>query len=404
MALILAKTNTVEAAVLSGTLHMPLQGVPTYDVVIDQASGGGFDAGTAVTIACDGGLSLVGTVAEKRAGDFLDTIHVRVVGGKNGMWKTASAKGYMQPGALVKDVLDGFTKDSGESLSSATDSGFQNTNLTSWMVTTRPVSECLDVLLQYVAPDSGWRILDDGKLWIGAEQWTSSSDEYTLLVHSPTDAHYELGVDVPTIKPGIDLAGVGKVALVEHRITGEDIRTFVWTQLDTDRGDAASITAMAKHALANIDYFTTYDCTVKSQSGDLATVDLNPPSDLKEIGGLQRVPLLHGLPGCKVQVPNQVTVSLGWYRGDPRLPYAALWPNDCGLTRLQLGGNTDAARKGDHSDDGTWVFTFVPGTGGATLSIVYTDPDGGVTTLGSGSGSVSAKGKINEGSSKVGLG
>lgn len=382
---------------------MELHGVPTYDIVVDQIDGKGFDAGTAVTIDCNGGLTLKGTVAEKRVDDFLNTMHMRVVGGKNGMWKAAKAKGYMQPSAFVRDVVNDLVNASGESLSSQTDQSFLGTNLAAWMTTARSVSESLDVLLEIVAPDKGWRILADGTIWIGSESWPSSSDEYTLLNHIPADASYELGVDVPTIVPGVNLGGIGQIGIIEHRITGNTIRTFAWSQLDEDRGVAESIRAMAKHALAKIDYFTTYDCTVKSQSADLSTVDLNPPSDLTEISGLQRVPLLHGLPGCKVQVPNGQTVSLGWYRGDPRNPYAAMWkPGD--VTRIQLGGNTDAARKGDHSDCGSWLFTFGAGSGAATLDIQYTDPDGNVTHLPSGSGTVTSKAKLTEGSSKVGLG
>ncbi len=66
------------------------------------------------------------------------------------------------------------------------------------------------------------------------------------------------------------------------------------------------------------------------------------------------------------------------------------------------GATKEVARKGDHSDAGTWVFAFahVP-PAAATLSITYTDPDGNATPLASGSGNISAKAKLTEGSDHI---
>lgn len=396
-------------SVLSGTFHMELYGIPTYDIVIDQVDGSGFDAGTAVMISCDGGLTLKGTVADKRAGDFLDTIHVRIVGGKNGMGKTATAKGYMQPQALVKDVVGDLFNTAGETLSSDSDQTIQNTNLSAWMTTQRAVSECVDVLLEYAAPDAGWRILADGTVRIGKESWPSSNDEYVLMNHDPVEARFDLGVDVPTIVPGVNLNGVGQVAIVEHRITADATRSIVWVQVGVDRGFGESIRLLAKHALAKIDYFAFYACTVKAQSADLSTVDLNPPTDLPLIGGLQRVSLRHGLPGCKVKVPTNTNVMLGWDRGDPQFPFAALWTGGTDVTRLQLGGNTDAARKNDPISHGTIQITFTPATGtgvatGGALVVVYTPGDGSATQTITTAGTLTIDEKILSGSSIVGLG
>lgn len=413
MSAIVAKTQDgLSPAILKGLIRMPPIGVWTADITIDQPDGTGFDEGTSVTIACDGGLSFVGTVAP-RTGDFLDVRHLRLMGGANGMGNAAKPSGFMQPGALCKDVINSLTKASGESLSSKTDQSFLNTNLMAWMITDRSCAANLDVLLGIVAPSSVWRILADGTLWIGAESWPTSNDSYVLSKRDPIDAHYELAVDVPTIVPGVNLGNanaigfsdaIGNVAMVEHHIEGDSVTTWVWNDLIAQRGEAAAIIDLAQHATANFDFSAMYDVTVKSQSADLTTVDVNPPASLTKIDGLQRVPLLQPFPQCKVQVPNGVNVRLGWYRGNPQFPFAALFLSGDSVTRIQLGGNTDAARKGDHSGAGTWLFAFVGGTGGATLSVTYTDPDGSVTVLGSGSGTVNAKAKLTEGSSVVGLG
>lgn len=400
MALITARTSSTEKAVLSGTIMMPLYGVWTADLVINATDG--FSGGTHVDIVAEDGVTLTGTVAESRTGDFLNTIHTRILGGAGGMGVTATPGGYVQPQARVSDVLNGLTRSAGETLSSTVSQQFLSTNLTAWMVTERAVSEVLDILLEQVEPTFGWRILSDGKLWMGAESWSTSDTAFQLLVRNPVEGYFDLGVESPAITPGVELPDVGRVSRVEHAIESGAIRSRVWVPTDQQPGIADSIDVLIDHRLAKLDYFALYDATVKSQSADLTTVDLQPEDP--RIGGLQRVPIRNGLAGCSQEVPTGTKIRLGWDRGDPRRPFAALWDGGENVTRLKLGGNTDAARKGDHSDAGSWVFTFGAGSGAATLSIVYTDPDGTVTTLASGSGTVPAKAKLTEGSTKVGLG
>lgn len=61
------------------------------------------------------------------------------------------------------------------------------------------------------------------------------------------------------------------------------------------------------------------------------------------------------------------------------------------------GGTEKVSRVDDHGNVGSMVFAFGPGGAGATLSVTYTDPDGTVTTLPAGSGSVPLKAKLTEG-------
>src|SRR5690348_17741540 len=113
--------------VLKGTVILPLVGVWTADLQLDQVDGTGFSAGTKVTITSENGFKLSGVVAPDRTGDFLESVYVRILGGAGGMAKTVTARSYVQPGAFVKDVLQGLSTDSGEALSSTISSGFLNT-------------------------------------------------------------------------------------------------------------------------------------------------------------------------------------------------------------------------------------------------------------------------------------
>ncbi len=332
--------------VLSGTIEAPLRGVWTADLVIDQPDGSGFSAGTAVTIKAQDGVELVGTVAPDRSGDFLDAVHVRVLGGGGGMGANIAAKAYSTPGAFVRDVLDGIAQDAGETLSSDILPALLTANLEAWNTFAIPASQNLVALLNIVAPAADWRILADGKLWCGDETWPTSSPSFEVINHDPAQATYDLGVVSPSIMPGVDVDGVGKVARVEHSVTADRIRTRVWTDLETgERGIRESIAKMVRQEIAGIDYFTLYDAKVVSQSADGATVDVQPGDP--RLPGMSKVPLRLGLPGTVAKFAPGQYVRLGWDRGNPQMPYACLFQGGETVTELDL----DAAliRLGDSS-------------------------------------------------------
>lgn len=320
----MALVTVNDVGVLSGVISMPLVGVWIADLKIDQPDGTGFDAGTAVTISGESGWSLSGTVAPDRSGDFLDAVHVRVLGGKAGMAKTAQAKAYVQPGAYARDVIKGLASSAGESVSSTADSVIMATNLTAWAVMAVPCARALETLLDVVAPAAHWRILADGTLWVGNESWTSLDGTYDLLSANPTEGFYDLGVEAPTITPGVSITSVGNVNRVEHEIAADKIRSRVWVDLsEGQRGAAAAIQAIVEHTTAKFDYFALYQATVKSQSSDWTTVDVQPAK--AGVPGLSNVPLRHGLPGFSAQVSSGATVLVGWDSGNPSKPYACLW-------------------------------------------------------------------------------
>lgn len=357
--------------VLSGTIAAPLRGVWTADLVIDQPDGSGFEAGTAVSIEAADGVTLSGTVAPQRTGDFLDAVHVRVLGGAGGMGATVTARGYTQPSAYVRDVLNGLATDSGETLSSDISADLLGTNLVAWAVIAQPTSHALEALLAIVAPAASWRILADGTLWMGEESWPSSSPTYELENHDPAQVTYTIGVTSPSIMPGVDVEGIGKVARVEHIIEAERIQTKIWTDLtDDDRGPRASIAKIVRQEMAGIDYFALYDAKVVSQSADGATVDVQPGDE--RLPGMSKIPLRLGLPGTVAKFAPGQYVRLGWDRGNPQMPYACLFQGGETVTELDM----DAAivRLGDSGA----VFT-VKGPALLTWLSAHTHPVSGGT-------------------------
>ncbi len=307
-----------DVPVLSGSIAMPLIGVWTADVVIDQPDGTGFDAGTRVTISSADGAELVGTVAAGRSGSFLDSVHVRVLGGAGGMSRTAQPRSYASPSAYVRDVLNGLASDSGETLSADIPSSVSAAPLNAWSVMAVPVSQALVTLINAVSEGSSWRLLPDGTLWIGTESWPTASPAVDILSQNPVDGTYDLGVNTVSVIPGVTLENVGQVARVEHQILPEKIRSRVWTTMASERGLVAAIQAIVAQQVAALDYHALYLAQVKGQSSDLTTVDIQPVTS--RLGGLQRVPVRFGA-GVTQQVPINSTVLLGWDGGDPTQPY-----------------------------------------------------------------------------------
>jgi hypothetical protein len=307
------------------TISMPLVGAWIGDLILDQPDGTGFEAGKKVTIQAANGITLNGVVDPARTGSVFDAIHVRVIGGAGGLENIVTPRGYAQPSALVRDVLNGLAADSGETLSNDISASVLTTNLVAWNTMALPMSHALVTLINHSLPGANWRILGNGSLWVGQETWPTVSPEYILIINDPKEGTFDLGVDSPSIVPGTQISGIGKITKLEHRLEPGSIRTKVWVTLasEEDRGLRASIGKIVRQEMNGIDYFTLYDAKVAYQSPDLTTVDLTPGDT--RLPGLQRVPIRWGVPGYKAQIAPGCTMRLGWDRGDPSRPYAALW-------------------------------------------------------------------------------
>lgn len=334
----MANTTINDVAVIRGEIHMPLVGVWVADLVVDQPDGKGFATGTKVTIKTKD-LMLVGTVAPDRSGDFLDTIHVRVLGGGAGMAKPAKVRGFMQPRAFTRDIIGALMADGGESVSASSDPTFLGSNLTAWMIKKGTVADNLRALLQIKAPTFNWRILADGTLWMGVETWPEATGELDILHQDPADRSYELGIESPWILPGTKVPDIGNIGSVMHTIERTRIRSSVLVEIPgEERGLAGSLAAIAAQQMAQVDYFGLYRSTVITQP-DATTVDVQPDSD--RFGGLQRVPIRLGIPGTTVQFAPGAKVLLGWMGGDPSQPYVMSHGGDETLYAVTIGSPSD---------------------------------------------------------------
>ena len=368
-------SSTTTAAVIEGSIMSPLVGAWTADLRIDQIGASNFPAGTKVTITSQNGYSRTGIVDPTRTGSRYDAVHVRVIGGAGGLTKPASARSYVQPGAFVRDVVNGLMADAGETLDSTASSAFMGTNLAAWSVLGgNAVARNLKALIKIVAPSYNWRILANGNLWIGPETWPAASGQFEILDFDPADGSTTIGAESPFVVPGQSVAGVGNVSRVLDVIEGGRFRTQCWWDIPgAPRGVVDATQRMAILALPGVDYYAMYVCQVQSQSGDLTTVDVAPVGARNKamLGGLQRVPVRFGT-GIGIQVAQGATVLLGWDGGNPAAPFVMAGLSGDTAMKINLGGNTHPLPLFDtfFTDLAVWIgavntliATLVPGTG-----------------------------------------
>jgi hypothetical protein len=286
------------------------------------------------------------------------------------MGKAASPRSYVQPGAFASDIVNGLCTDAGETLSGTADASFLTTNLAAWAVMTGAVSSALGLLISFISPNTNWRFIGDGTLWIGQETWPASNVTIDEISRNPTEGSFDLGVEAPSIMPGVSIDGIGNISRVQHSVKAEEIRTHVWVSAEADRGVTAASQRTARSALPGIDYLGLYDAKVITQSADGTMVDLQPVDS--RLPGFGSVPLRLGFPACNVKFSAGATVRIGWNSGDPRKPYACLFEGTETLTALVIGALADnVATKTDLGNIVAAISTMAStGNSGGTLTWV----------------------------------
>jgi hypothetical protein len=210
--------------VFDGSILLPRVGAWTADVRVDSQ--------TAITGACalaiDGGLTLQGTAHS--TGVWLDTAHVRLVAGADGLGKAARPRHYRR--TTLRIVLADLLATAGEKLAANSDAGVLGLSFPGWVTRANPVGLMVSALLedQRLPAGTAWRMLPDGTLWVGVESWPDSGladvVSYQDLEERPADGQQQIAAEAPTLLPGTLLAG-RKVTYVEHRIDGEKVRSLV---------------------------------------------------------------------------------------------------------------------------------------------------------------------------------
>lgn len=210
-----------DLVVLRGRISLYVNGGWTAEL---ELAAGAVPAG-AVTLRADGGLSIRGTV-QPGAAVLRGRVHVIVTGG-------AGALGTRVEGAFrsaqLRDPLRAIAAATGDTLSSTIDSTLLSRSLAFWTLGAYPAWRALRELAN--AAGAHWRFLEDGTLWLGIETWPAAELPRTdaIIERFPREGRVEIAAATPSLLPGVELVGVGRVAGVDHWIEPDGVRTWAWT-------------------------------------------------------------------------------------------------------------------------------------------------------------------------------
>jgi len=174
-----------------------------------------------------GDFSLSGTIARARV--HLGTCSVWVVGGAGGLSASVSMA-YRD--AQLRHPLEAIRSAAGETLDTSIASSLLTLPLASWDIAAR-AGVALDALADEAGRQAGepvnWRMLASGALWMGVDAWPAASlpDHSQVIDEIPDLGVIVIGCAEPSVLPGVDLASVGRVRHVTHRIDRERVRTEV---------------------------------------------------------------------------------------------------------------------------------------------------------------------------------
>jgi hypothetical protein len=207
-----------DEAVMSARITLPRWGVWHADLVLPDSvlmSG-------AAELEVGGAVSLRGTVF--RAGNTVDGTMVRVVGGYGGFQKVAKPAHYSQ--TPIETPLRALLVTAGERLHSAAHRTVLSRVLPSWTTMARGVGLCVGMLVG-THPGAVWRVLPDGSVWVGEEEWIDSELEYDVLAEDPGNARISVFAERPSVFPG-ETVGGRRVSLVQHQFNADALRTELW--------------------------------------------------------------------------------------------------------------------------------------------------------------------------------
>ena len=350
--------------VIRGTLVLPRTGVFHADLVVDTPIP---LAGAVTLVFADGAVVYSGTILCGNV--FQDTFHCRIVGGA-ARWNRAIAAKYYR-GAPVRLPLQDIVTEAGEQLSPACSADLLARILPKWARSKGLAADALHALLDEI--DATWRVLPDGSLWVGTETWPTLEFSHTVLADNPADGFFEIGSELPTLRPGVTFGG-RKISAVVHSLDADHVRTQAWTERASfiDRLKAPLV-ALIRSAMRHVDFHRVFPARVVHQEGD-GTLHLQPDSD--DLPGLTGVPIRYGLPGTTAKVPQGTRCLVEFEHGDPTSPIVTGFEPGAIEELVFDKGSAAIGRVGDRVDGGTLAFA-ITSTGSLTnLVVTYTDPFG----------------------------
>lgn len=213
---------TVDGApVIDLKLTMPRVGVWVFEAGLDTDAPPAEGKRVAIEIGSQLSLSGSAEVSQARFGASV----TRVRAGAGGLGKVCTPKHYKS--VPLKLVLSDLLSTSGEQLDTTAEQAVLNAQLAQWTVLAQHVGPQLTRLLASQGTEVGWRFLENGKLWLGRERWSSKSPTFELLHQDPLNDSVVIFSADPLLVPGATFSG-RRVSNVQHSLIEGRFRSRVW--------------------------------------------------------------------------------------------------------------------------------------------------------------------------------
>lgn len=274
------------------------------------------------------GVEFRGTVESDRAGAFGGRIKIRVVGGAGGLYHKILVRNYAGGLTKAKTVLDDILRDSGEALSAESDQELLNTRLEGWERTDGTAHEALTVLCKKLGAE--WRVLRDGKIWIGKDTWPEVEPAGVITDSDWGDGVVSVIPEFATLVPGIIVRGQ-KVKQVIYVLSRKGLKASLY-----NKSTSELLNGIVERATKGLEYTKRYRCEIVTQNSD-GTVDVKVDSDQMKGKGVGKCRVRVGVPGTRLTVPAGARCLVGWDDGDPELPYVDSWESSTPATLVEVG-------------------------------------------------------------------
>lgn len=310
---------------ISCTVQEPRVGAWTAVVEVDSEE----NISGQVTLTVDG-VSWVGSIVSGNT--YAGRFHAQLVGGAGKLATVLAPQHYR--GIPLSVVLDDIMRGTGETLSSTTHPAIRSHTVARWS----RLKDKASVALNMCADEMGltWRVLRDGTVWLGVEEWPEVDPEADEISRVPGRDSVTIAPESPTVMPGTMYLerGVSRVTTtVDNGVLRQEI---LFESASGGSRVAEDLNALISRQVDRaVDYSRLYAAKVLSQSAD-GTLELLPDAEKLRGTGLTRVPIRHGIPGVRVKVAAGNKVLLFFESADPKLPAAALWPDGSSCSEIKI--------------------------------------------------------------------
>lgn len=378
---------------VNGHLRMTKSGVWTaYDVLVDTDTI--FNKGDSVTLKILN-ETFKGTLYN--ADVYLGFQRCTILGGSGRLSEYLDSAPYNSTtvGQIFKDIA----RKTGHTVSTTSDLDTLNFSLKGWNIIKMKASLALEKLLS--TTKTLWRVLPDGTLWTGKEQYTTLNEKDFIIVEKfPDEGKWSIYNENYLIQPLTSLAG-NNIVQVDYFIDDNTLSTDIYFD-DISADSVQELTEQDDKFL----YDAKYRCKVVKQNTD-GNLDLLPDPNFELVSnGFVNVPIVYPFPGMRITVPVNSVCFVAFANGDPQYPRVVGWEDSLeanSVVMIHDGNQKKAARVGDEVDCGS--LSVAIGMSGEVTGVYYWEPNSiTFTTVPTLPAKLPIKGVITKGSSIVSIG